>query len=400
VNLSFVAFGIALCLVDKNGESKMNFNHRKIPNLIRIGMAFCTAMVLILTSTMTATGTTPYTVIDIGVLDSSSATVSSYANDVNNQGQVVGYSSTANGNRAFLWDSTKGLQDLGVLGSTSSGTSASYANGINDEGEVVGYSSTANGDRAFLWDSTKGLQDLGVLGSTSFGTSFSRANAINKEHQVVGYSSTANGDRAFLWDSTKGLQDLGVLGSNGSLTNSRANDINNIGQVVGFSTQSISGQGAFLWDSANGLKDLGALSNPSPGGRSANGINDNSQVVGGANAPSVNRNDPAFIWDSTNGMQALEFSPAYFNIANDINNSGQIVGYVNLRYRPSFAALWDSTTRKITNLNTLIEPNSGWSLVEARGINDRGEIVGYGTYNNQTRAFLLQPTNVTPAPAP
>jgi probable HAF family extracellular repeat protein len=347
-----VAFGIALCLVDKNGESKMNFNHRKIPNLIRIGMAFCTAMVLILTSTMTATGTTPYTVIDIGVLDSSSATVSSYANDVNNQGQVVGYSSTANGNRAFLWDSTKGLQDLGVLG------------------------------------------------STSFGTSFSRANAINKEHQVVGYSSTANGDRAFLWDSTKGLQDLGVLGSNGSLTNSRANDINNIGQVVGFSTQSISGQGAFLWDSANGLKDLGALSNPSPGGRSANGINDNSQVVGGANAPSVNRNDPAFIWDSTNGMQALEFSPAYFNIANDINNSGQIVGYVNLRYRPSFAALWDSTTRKITNLNTLIEPNSGWSLVEARGINDRGEIVGYGTYNNQTRAFLLQPTNVTPAPAP
>ncbi|MEC4818543.1 MAG: DUF3466 family protein, partial [Scytonema sp. PMC 1069.18] len=251
--------------------------------------------------------------------------------------------------------------------------------------------------RAFLWDSVKGMQDLGVLGNTTSGTSFSRANGINNRGKVVGYSSTLNGDRAFLWDSVKGMQDLGVLGSTGSSTNSRANDLNDKGEVVGFSTQSISGRGAFLWDSTNGIQDLGALNNPSPGGRSANGINNNTQVVGGANAAFTNRNDPAFIWDRTNGMQALEFSPAYFNIANDINDSGQIVGYVNLRYQPSFAAIWDSTTQKITNLNNLIDPNSGWSLVEARAINDKGEIVGYGIYNNQNRAFLLQPTLVKDA---
>ena len=39
----------------------------------------------------------------------------SVAVDVNNAGQVVGYSTAATGYRAFLWDSVNGMQDLGVL---------------------------------------------------------------------------------------------------------------------------------------------------------------------------------------------------------------------------------------------------------------------------------------------
>jgi probable HAF family extracellular repeat protein len=42
-------------------------------------------------------------------------------------------------------------------------------------------------------------------------------------------------------------------------------------------------------------------------------------------------------------------------------------------------------------LNRLIPANSGWVLGEANGINDLGQIVGYGTIRRQTHAFLLTP---------
>ncbi len=45
----------------------------------------------------------------------------------------------------------------------------------------------------------------------------------------------------------------------------------------------------------------------------------------------------------------------------------------------------------MTDLNTLIPPNSGWILTEARGINDAGQITGTGTINGETHAFLLTP---------
>jgi hypothetical protein len=42
-------------------------------------------------------------------------------------------------------------------------------------------------------------------------------------------------------------------------------------------------------------------------------------------------------------------------------------------------------------LNDLIPVGSGWNLKEARAINENGEIVGRGTFNSQTHAFLLIP---------
>ena len=44
----------------------------------------------------------------------------------------------------------------------------------------------------------------------------------------------------------------------------------------------------------------------------------------------------------------------------------------------------------MTNLNHLIDPNSGWVLTNATGINAHNEIVGSGLYNGQTRAFMLR----------
>ena len=49
----------------------------------------------------------------------------------------------------------------------------------------------------------------------------------------------------------------------------------------------------------------------------------------------------------------------------------------------------------MTNLNSLIDPGSGWGLYSAQAINDNGQIVGYGNFAGQTEAFLL-----TPVPEP
>ena len=43
------------------------------------------------------------------------------------------------------------------------------------------------------------------------------------------------------------------------------------------------------------------------------------------------------------------------------------------------------------DLNTLIAPDSGWRLVDALGINDRGEIIGTGYYNGTYYGISLKP---------
>src|ERR687897_562319 len=69
----------------------------------------------------------------------------SYAEGINDSGQVVGQTS----NHAFLYDSaTKKVKDLGVLGYCCS----SDAYGINASGQVVGYSYDSSGEwHAFLY---------------------------------------------------------------------------------------------------------------------------------------------------------------------------------------------------------------------------------------------------------
>jgi hypothetical protein len=45
----------------------------------------------------------------------------------------------------------------------------------------------------------------------------------------------------------------------------------------------------------------------------------------------------------------------------------------------------------LIDLNVLIDPASGWTLVSAMARNGSGQITGYGTLYGDTRAFLLAP---------
>jgi probable HAF family extracellular repeat protein len=137
------------------------------------------------------------------------------------------------------------------------------------------------------------------------------------------------------------------------------------------------------------VKDLGTL-----GGNysSALGINDAGQVVGFASISSNSAH--AFLYErsATPKMQDLGTLGGNTAGAHDINDAGQVVG-VSTTSSGSFHAFLHerSATPKMQDLNSLIPPHSGWSLEEARAINQRGQIVGLGERNGHNHAFLLTP---------
>ena len=340
-------------------------------NVKKLTVLFGSAAVMALGMNASAMAATMYDVTNLGNVGQF---YFNYALGINDAGQVVG-SSGINPNRAFLWNSSTGMTDLGTL----PGGRDSYAYGINNAGQVVGSSDSSG----FLWTSSTGMTALGTSG----------ANAINNAGQVVGGEN-----RAFLWSSSTGSTDLGTLPGGSS---SRASDINDNSQVVGTSSTSDGTSHAFLWNSSTGMTDLGTL--PNKNSSSASAINNAGQVVG--NSGSTFNGRRAFLWSSSTGMVDLGLPPGRYpasdsdsSYANDINDLGQVVGSSDSTFNGRRAFLWSSNTGMV-DLNTLIDP--GIRLDTATAINNKGQIVGYsraGSYDY--RAYLLTPKSSTPVPEP
>ena len=273
---------------------------------------------------------------------------------VNGKGQVVGYFANADRHTAFLWEHGT-LRDLGDL-RTDGKRGFSIAHAINENGWIVGEASAGDDGRpvAFLWQDGR-MNSLGVLPGGSSGGS--AAHGINAKGEVVGRSAAAQGSShrmlAFRWTKGEGMQALATLGG----LNANANAINDLGQAVGEAdTHTPAGFGwpeqfgrphAALWEK-DGVKDLGTL-----GGLASEalGVNNRGQVV---------------------GWSAPQTSASQRGVAVER------------------AFLW--TGGKMYDLNDLILKGSGWTLQKARGINDRGQIVGEGTRRQGPwRAFLLTP---------
>lgn len=88
----------------------------------------------------------------------------STATDVNNSGQIVGYSESNLGIRAVLWDADGSMHDLGNFPSNPRQINAYHADRINNLGQVVGSAWHNNNYLAYwLWTPGAGMKPISRL---------------------------------------------------------------------------------------------------------------------------------------------------------------------------------------------------------------------------------------------
>ena len=304
-----------------------------------------------------------YTVTDLGTLGGDV----SDAQDINDSGQIVGYSYTTEGMfHGFLYENGM-IIDLGTLGGYHS-----KANAINNHGQITGHAWTSEGNiHPFLSDGIT-MTDLGTLGER-----FSYAYGINDSGSVVGKGRAS---APFLYDGTEMISLSHLFGDSGS-----AYDINNHGHIAGYG----SNYHAFLYDGIT-VTDLGTL-----GGNvsSAHSINNHGHIVG-SSSTSKNLRTHAFLYDGTNMIDLGALRGLYYATANDINDNGQIVGTSEIDGHdedPVYHAFLYNSKEGMLDLNDLISSDNGWTLEGANGINNSGQIVGYGEIDGEIHAYLLTP---------
>lgn len=345
-----------------------------------------------------------YTPLSLGTLGGTA----SAANAISSVGHIVGWAQDAAGRQqAFLWRQGA-MTGLGFI----PGTTSSVATAVNRHGRVTGASLNNPLDqKAFLYDNGN-LVNLGTLGGAS-----SAGRGINDRGEITGWTQIPNmtpistDPQTFIWRTNT----MSRVASYYNYSSCEGNAINQTGLVAGITatwTPHLRWW-AYVWSDLNGngsndfgeMKLMGTL-----GGlfSYARGINDRNEVVGAAqNTQGVTR---AFLVSPVNGAWKVPASeivitnalmvdlgslagPTGTSEALSINNLGTIVGTSSSSNGPR-AVLWRSGS--ITDLNTLIPEASGWTLQAATGINDREEIVGYGMYQGEQRAFLLhQPGRIT-----
>ena len=339
-----------------------------------------------------------YNAIDLGTLPGGG---NSNAASINDCGQIVGAVDFAGWSHSCLFDSPN--RDLGGLGGPGSVTHS-----INNIGQIVGGAHIGSGftGRACLFDPTGGGANinLGILP----GYLQSDAYSNNNKGQIVGWSENygphyGHHSHACLFYATGGPPtDLGTLSG---YNYSDAYSINDSGQIVGAAWHDYYwnpdpslcyyDSRACLFDPTGGGAniDLGGLG----GNYSCAYSNNDGQIVGVAtNSSGYSR---ACLFDATGGGAniALETVVGFDNAgAYSINDHAQIVGNAWNSSGNSHAWLFNPMTGDMMDLNTLIDPASGWTLTNASDISNNGWIVGNGINpDGQSHAYLLIPEPAT-----
>lgn len=165
---------------------------------------------------------------------------------------------------------------------------------------------------------------------------------------------------------------------------SSAGAINNSGQIIGsFGDGTIEGTTYRLWNTDGSFIDL-------PNGFAAYQLSNTGTVVGeirttAAGPPVIH----AAIWTAGSGAADLgTLSGSSASTGHGINSAGYVVGDSG-----STPFVWNPKTG-MTDLNTALNASgNGWTLEDAKGINDAGQIVGVGiNAAGLPHALLLTPS--------
>lgn len=348
---------------------------------------------------------TYYRIVDLGP--------QSMANAINSSGQVVGFDTSSGKGVATTWDAETGQkQAIPNPNWPMGGINHYWAYGNNNSGTVVGKFLNIYGlEHGYVYTSGSELQQLPVSGAAvGYKYNYSSANAINNSGIIVGEVAVQsyNARSAFIYDSVNGttriLDQNAVLldeGTGRMLAKSQqfGVTVSDNGLVAGYSYNNYSDSMAWVFDmTTGGITTLGSLSkfgcietdcSQATYKQSApTDINNKGQVVGWSEKYVNNELERrAFIWDAGAGMidlGSLGDGSNQGSYAFGINDKGQVVGQTDVAgsFRPH-AFLWENG--EMIDLNTLLGADSPWSYLEsARGINERGDIIGRGYFSDGT----------------
>jgi probable HAF family extracellular repeat protein len=298
-------------------------------------------------------------------------------------GQAVGDSSSPNGALATLFSGGKAIN----LGTLVAGD-VSVATCINGATEIAGYEpqefANPQADHAWIYSNGKLLD----IHSASLFPNGTQAFAINDSGVVVGQGwLTSSSFHAFVYANGQ-IVDIGPPGS----YQASAIAINNNGQILGNAFFTSGGGGSFIY--ANGK--FSYLTSPpgSPVG-GAYAMNSLGEVVGEVESSAGTAHAAVYsngTWVDLGGVTGAGFH------ATGINTAGQIIAtafYPVQSYhpfRPGKHVAYIIGANGPVLLNSLIAPNSGYTLTDAIAINDDGQILcDASTTTSPKHAVLLTP---------
>lgn len=298
------------------------------------------------------------------------------SSDINNLGQIAGYTQDTPGGATQAALYSGGV----VTGLGGFGGSFGFARALNDAGQVIGTASTASGEfHSFLY-SGGSLVDLGASAN---------AQGINARGDVVGQLSIAGGYTGFLYRGGS-VTRLGNLGTGDVAT---AWDINDHGKIVGESVLSPelhSPFHPFLYKHGR-LIDLGTLA-----GRENNAarvINNAGRIAGYSEAADGGLH--VFVYENGTMTDLGSFGGLNLDVS-DINERGAFVGSASTSEGPGVGYI--SFGGELIDLNTLIDPASGWVINGATGINDLGQIVASACRDVECTSVRLDLVSAVPEP--
>jgi 6-phosphogluconolactonase len=250
----------------------------------------------------------------------------------------------------------------------------SFANAINNNGQVVGTTDLeppfnfSPPEHAFIYNysgNTTVYLDIANSGRESDGL------AINSAGDITGFLSTGTCTggqpfsptclapfHAFVYQGS-GLVDIGTLGG----TYSEGTGINDLNEIAGVSSVKGSSLNHLFLYAQGHMRDLGTMAGESFVNAA---INNRGEIVGSAiNSAGT---ESSFIYRG----RSFERLPL---LANSLNNSGDIAGSSTAANGSSRASVYKDG--RLIDLNDLVEPSLTF-LTNANGISDNGKIVASG----------------------
>jgi len=295
-----------------------------------------------------------------------------YANDLNDAGQIAGTSVNEHGiETAFVWSAGGGMLDIRA----EPGRGRSYGWAINNRGIVTG--SFGDAARPFRWSIGSGVEDLGV--TPAFAQPSGRV--LNDAGLIAGVTTIDDEfTRAFAWTRASGLVDIDTLGS----VESNPVAVGAGGEVAGnrLASWDDGGDRPFLWSRATGMVDLGI-------GRGTtawvNAMTPGLHIAGGIGYSDGRQR--AMSWTRRTGMRELGTLGGRTSVARGVNGRGQIVGFAENKAGAMRAFVW-SAGGGMLDLNRLLRRAPPTLVLDhALAINDRGEIVA----SSNAGLVLLRP---------